>query len=75
MNNFTFVSPTEFIFGANVATGIGEKLQALGFKRAMIVYGSNSAKKSGIVDVVLNSLSASGIDCVELSGVRPNPEV
>jgi alcohol dehydrogenase YqhD (iron-dependent ADH family) len=75
MNDFIFHSPTKFIFGRGVADGIGSELGALGKRKALIVYGGASAVKSALVGRVRKSLAAAGIECAELGGVRPNPEV
>ena len=75
MNDFIFHSPTKFIFGRAAADGIGSELAALGKRKALMVYGGASAVRSGLVGRVRNSLAAAGVECAELSGVRPNPEV
>lgn len=75
MNDFTFYSPTEFVFGRGAAGQAGEKLAARGLRRALVVYGQGSVVRSGTLGRVKASLEAAGVACVELSGVRPNPEV
>ena len=45
MNNFTYYSPTEFVFGRGVEEGIGKRAAEKGFKRALIVYGKGSVSK------------------------------
>lgn len=39
----------------------------------MIVYGGGSVVRSGLLDKVKQSLTAAGIDYVELAGIQPNP--
>lgn len=75
MNDFTYYSPTEFVFGRGVVDAVGGKLACRGFKRALVVYGKGSVVRAGTLARVEESLSAAGIEAVELSGVRPNPEV
>lgn len=75
MNNFTFCSPTKFIFGGDVTGSVGAELAAAGFTRALIVYGQGSVVRTGTLDRVKSSLDAAGIPFVELGGVRPNPEI
>ena len=75
MLDFEFVSPTHFVFGKNAEEKVGEKLADAGARKVLLHYGGSSAKKSGLLDRVKNSLSASGIEVVELGGVRPNPEI
>ncbi len=75
MNDFTFYSPTEFVFGKGVTDKVGQNLAARGFTSALVVYGKGSVVRNGTLDRVKNSLSAAGLKVCELGGVRPNPEV
>lgn len=73
MINFTFYSPTEFVFGKNTETGAGQLAKQYGATKVLIVYGSGSAVKSGLLDRVKASLQTEGIEVVCMGGVRPNP--
>ena len=73
MNNFTFYSPTEFVFGRETETQVGRLCIRYGARRVMIVYGGGSVVRSGLLDRVTDSLTREGIVCCELSGVQPNP--
>lgn len=75
MENFEFVSPTKFVFGRGVEEQVGEKLAALGARKVLLHFGGQSAVRSGLIERVRASLDAAGVDCVELGGVRPNPEI
>lgn len=75
MNDFTFCSPTKFVFGRTVTDRTGAELAALGFKRALVVYGQGSVVRTGTLARVTASLDAADIAHTELAGVRPNPEV
>lgn len=75
MNDFTYYSPTKFVFGRNALADVGNELSQLGFTKALVVYGQGSAIRSGLVDRIASSLVRSGIDMVMAGGVRPNPEV
>ena len=75
MNDFTFYSPTKIVFGRDAIDRTGEELAALGFTRALIVYGGGSVLRTGTLDRVKASLDARGIAYAELGGVRPNPEI
>ena len=75
MNNFTFYSPTKFVFGKGVTDSVGQTLAAEGFTSVLLVYGQGSVVKCGTLDRVKKSLEAAGIAYCELGGVRPNPEV
>ena len=75
MNDFVFQSPTRFVFGRGYAARIGGEVAALGAKRVLLVYGGGSVVRTGLLARVTASLEAAGVEHVELSGVRPNPEV
>ncbi|MGN0035198.1 MAG: iron-containing alcohol dehydrogenase [Coriobacteriales bacterium] len=75
MNDFTFCSPTKFVFGRGACDDIGPQMAALGMTRALVVYGGGSAVRTGTLDRVTSSLSRAGLASVLLGGVRPNPEV
>lgn len=75
MESFEFVSPTRFVFGRGAEEQVGAKLAERGAKRVLLHFGGSSAVKSGLIDRVKASLDAAGIECVELGGVRPNPEI
>lgn len=73
MNNFTFYSPTEFVFGKGVENQVGELCARYGAKRVMIVYGGGSVVRSGLLERVKSALAAVQMESCELSGVQPNP--
>ncbi len=75
MENFEFCAPTDFVFGRGVEEQVGAKLKELGARKVLVHYGQGSVKSSGLLDTVIESLDAAGIESVELGGVRPNPEV
>ena len=73
MFDFTFHNPTKIIFGAGKETLIGSELKTAGIKKVLLVHGRNSVIKSGLLDRVLASLTASGIECAQFGGVVSNP--
>lgn len=73
MENFTFQSPTEFIFGRDTQKKTGETLARYGASKVMIVYGSDRIKKSGLLPGIEDSLTQAGIPFVEFGGIQPNP--
>lgn len=75
MNDFTFYSPTKFIFGREAIDALGGELSKRSFRKALIVYGGASAVKSGVLKRVKESLDANGVAYEEMGGVRPNPEL
>ncbi len=73
MNNYIFQSPTRIYFGDNEENNIGKYINEYGFKKILMVYGKNSAKKSGLYDKVVDSLNNADISFLELSGIEANP--
>lgn len=73
MENFTFCSPTFFAFGRGEENNAGLYAKRFGATKVLVHYGSESAKKSGLLDRVCDSLTKQGIDSVLLGGVKPNP--
>lgn len=73
MNNFTFHSPTEFVFGKGTESQVGTLCKKYGATKVLVVYGGQSARKSGLLDRVLEALSAEGLAAVQLGGIKPNP--
>ncbi len=74
MNNFVFQSPTEFVFGRDTENQCGELCKAYGATKVMIVIGGGSARKSGLLSRVEESLDKTGIPYCLLEGIKPNPE-
>lgn len=75
MQAFEFYSPTKIIFGPDTETQVGQHIQAYGGTRVMVIYGGNSAVKSGLLDRVLNCLKEAGLPYETLGGVQPNPHL
>lgn len=73
MDNFTFCTPTRYLFGRGVENEVGRLCKNAEWKNVMIVYGGGSAVKSGLLDRVTASLDAGGISHISLGGVKPNP--
>ena len=73
MNNFTFYSPTYFVFGKGEENNTGKYVKRFGGSKVLIHYGGGSVVRSGLLDRVKASLTAEGIAYVELGGVKPNP--
>ena len=73
MNDFTFYSPTYFVFGKNKESETGNYVKRFGGTKVLIHYGGGSVLKSGLLDRVKASLDKEGISYIELGGVKPNP--
>lgn len=75
MQKFTFYSPTRIIFGPDTENNVGQEIVNAGGQRVLLHYGSQSAKKSGLLDRVKKSLKEAGLMYVTLGGVEPNPKL
>ena len=73
MNNFTFYSPTFFVFGKDKEDEAGKYVRRFGGTKVLIHYGGGSAVKSGLLGRVKKSLDLEEIPYFELGGVKPNP--
>ena len=73
MQDFTFYSPTYFVFGKGKEEEAGHYVKRFGGSKVLIHYGGGSVKRSGLLDRVKTSLEQEGLEYVELGGVRPNP--
>lgn len=75
MDSFNYHAPTKIVFGKNTENKVGQLVKKSGCKKVLIHYGGSSAKKSGLLDRVIASLTTAGIAYVELGGVVPNPRL
>lgn len=73
MNNFTFWSPTKFVFGRDKEALTGSLVKEFGGKKVLLVYGGGSAVRSGLLGRVKDSLAAEGVEIHEMGGILPNP--
>ena len=72
MENFIYYNPTRIIFGKNEVERIGIEAGLYG-KKALIVIGRGSAKKSGLYARIVSNLNMHGIKSVTYEGVKSNP--
>lgn len=74
MQNFRFMSPTVFIFGKDTELSVGAEVRKYGNK-VLFHYGGGHIRKNGLYDRIINSMEQSGIEYIELGGVKANPDV
>lgn len=72
--DFEFYNPTHLIFGAGKIAQLGEVAGKHG-KKALIVTGGGSVKRSGFFDKAVASLNAAGVAYAACDGVEPNPRI
>lgn len=73
MENFTFWTPTKYVFGRGVEMQAGQLTASMLARKVLIVYGGHSAEASGLLGRVRESLTEAGVEWRELRGIRPNP--
>ena len=70
MRNFDFYSPTYFVFGKDREAETGRYVKRFGGSRVLVVYGGQSAKRSGLLDRIMACLKEENLYAVELGGVK-----
>jgi alcohol dehydrogenase YqhD (iron-dependent ADH family) len=70
---FTQYTPTEIHFGKDTHLSVGKIIKKLGGKRVLIVYGSGSVVKTGLLDIVTSQLDKEDIAYLSFGGAKPNP--
>jgi alcohol dehydrogenase YqhD (iron-dependent ADH family) len=73
MLNFTFYSPTYFVFGKGTHRECGKYVKRFGGNRVLLLYGGGSIKKTGLYDAICASLDHETIAYTSLGDVKPNP--
>lgn len=72
MNNFNIFNPVNLHFGTQAMEQLKLSAPKYGSK-ALLIYGRNSIKSSGLYSKILKALS--GIEIVEFRGIKPNPRL
>ena len=77
MNNFEYSNPTRLVFGKGEESRIGELMRARvpAMSPVLVVYGGGSAKASGLLERISESLKTADLVPIELGGVTPNPQL
>ncbi len=76
MRSFDYANHTELVFGRGAISGIGEHAAAATDGRcALLVHSGRSAWERPWLEQARDSLSESGFQVVELTGVVPNPRL
>jgi alcohol dehydrogenase YqhD (iron-dependent ADH family) len=72
MLNFQLHMPTRILFGAGEVEKAGAEASKFG-RKALLVTGRSSTRKTGILDRVLNSLKGAGLEVLVYDRIEPNP--
>ena len=73
MDNFTYCTPTKYIFGKDAEMQAGTELRRLSLNNVLVCYGQGSVIRSGLLQRVLSTLENEHIAHTELGGIEPNP--
>ena len=74
-NSFEYFSPTRVIFGKETEKQTGKLIREYGGSRVLVLYGGKSAVRSGLLDLVKESLKEKELYFQELGGIVPNPHL
>ncbi len=75
MKDFVYHVPTRVIFGKNTQDQVGNLVKEFGGNKVLILSGSQSTAKSGLLAQVEKSLRDCSIAYCRKSGVMPNPRL
>ena len=56
ISDFTFYTPTKVIFGKDAEMQVGSLVKEGGYKKVLVHYGSESARRTGLLDRIFSSL-------------------
>ena len=73
MENFTYCTPTKYVFGRDAESHAAEELKNKIVGRVLEGYGGGSVIRSGLLARVISVLDNAGIFHRELGGIQPNP--
>ena len=75
MQSFQYYTPTEIVFGKGTEKKAGELVKKYGGKKVFLVYGGESAVKSGLLSRIEDELTKEGLLWEAFGGVKPNPRL
>ncbi len=75
MEKFTYMLPTEMVFGRGSEKQTAELIKKYGGSNVLVVYGGGSVKRTGLLGTICDELKAAGLRYTTLGGVQPNPLV
>ena len=73
MQAFTYLCPTEVVFGKDAQEQAAGYVRKYGGRRILLVYGGGSIVRSGLLKQVRQILETDGLFCEEFGGAMPNP--
>lgn len=74
MENFEAYNPTQLHFGKGITNTMHSNLGKYG-KKALLIFGKNSAKRYGYFNKIVEQLEQINLDFVEFGGIKANPTI
>lgn len=71
--DFSYHMPADLRFGRGLPDKIGDICKEIGGEKVLVVTGTGSTKRSGLLDRVLDSLKAAGLGAAVFDKVTQNP--
>ena len=75
MLGFEMYLPTKVVFGADTENRVADLCKEQGATKVALIYGGQSAMKSGLVPKVEGILKEAGLEVLSQGGVVPNPRL
>ena len=72
--SYDFLAPPRIVFGWGRRTDVGPLAATLG-RRALLVSGSRTLERTGVLDEIVAALAGAGVETVRLATVTREPEV
>lgn len=71
---FTYDQPTQLVFGPGTELQVGQLLSRFGARKVLIALGGGSARRSGLLARITDSIDHENIQWTTYEGCRANPE-
>ncbi len=75
MVNFEYLVPTKVVFGKDTECETGRLIKEFGGTKALIHWGGDYVRDTGLLDRIEKSMDEAGVSYVEFDGVVPNPRL
>ena len=73
MDNFIYYTPTKIYFGKGEENKVAKIIKEYNPSKIMLVFGSGSIKRNGLLDKVEKLLNEEDLKYIEFGGAIPNP--
>lgn len=73
MKSFSYFSPTKVVFGTDALKNLANELKPFDPKKILVLYGSGSVVKSGVLKQVTDALEQANYSYISIGGVQANP--